>query len=332
MSPMHPIYESSPQPEPDSDFLAGELSHLVAGNCGRMLDARRTPIQIVSVRPETGCFELAIRAFEDVGARWELSLESVYRFQFLHAAARATVSAVAELKRAQEHFAQILEIPVDPDERERTLRRVASAQARLGGLEAPSGDSLTKHIRDREGSAQLAAHLRDFLKGRNLLEIDRVFTRTFVSNPASGGVVKGHEIVLAELGLCPFKGQIVRDAAIFDGPGSKEIRAEHLIARLAFTRALWHGVGRDSVVLYRGAASDGPLGAPRPSCLLSATFSEEVARAHFQGAASTRSALLQRRRASVKRLLMTFLETEAMNERFREAEAVLLAGPTGAAF
>jgi hypothetical protein len=29
---------------------------------------------------------------------------------------------------------------------------------------------------------------------------------------------------------------------------------------------------------------------------------------------------------------MTFLETRAMNERFREAEAVLLADPTNAAF
>lgn len=32
------------------------------------------------------------------------------------------------------------------------------------------------------------------------------------------------------------------------------------------------------------------------------------------------------------RLLMTFIETRAMNERFREAEAVLLADPAGRVF
>ena len=35
---------------------------------------------------------------------------------------------------------------------------------------------------------------------RGLAALDRDFTETFVSNPNSGELVKGHAIVLAELG------------------------------------------------------------------------------------------------------------------------------------
>ena len=57
------IYASDPDARPDADFLPGELRHLVVGNQGRLLDARRTPIAITAVMPETGGFEVEIGAF-----------------------------------------------------------------------------------------------------------------------------------------------------------------------------------------------------------------------------------------------------------------------------
>jgi hypothetical protein len=66
--------------------------------------------------------------------------------------------------------------------------------------------------------------------------------------------------------------------------------------------------------------------APRAS-FVSATFSVDVAREHFLGGPDTRTAVLWRRRVPIDRLLMTFVETRALNGRFKEAEAVLLAEP-----
>ena len=44
-----PIYESDPEPAPDSDFVDAELSHLLAGNRGRLRDVRRTPFTVTGV-------------------------------------------------------------------------------------------------------------------------------------------------------------------------------------------------------------------------------------------------------------------------------------------
>jgi hypothetical protein len=162
--------------------------------------------------------------------------------------------------------------------------------------------------------------------------MDGHFARVFVSNPASGEVVKGHAIVLAELGLCPYGGKVVRDPDLFAGPWSKARRAEHLLARMAFTQELWFRVGAADLPLYRAAATDGPLPERRPASFVSATFSREVAEAHFTGGPATRVAVLWRQSVPLDRLLMTFLETEAMNLAFKEAEAVVIGDPGNRAF
>ncbi|HET6866787.1 MAG TPA: hypothetical protein VFH80_12790 [Solirubrobacteraceae bacterium] len=101
------IYASDPDARPDAEFLPGELRYLVIGNRGRLLDARRTPID------------------------------------------------------------------------------------------------LTRHISRREGDPRLYDLLDEVMTDRGLAELDHDFSATFVTNPASGELVKGHAIVLAELGLCP---------------------------------------------------------------------------------------------------------------------------------
>jgi hypothetical protein len=105
-------------------------------------------------------------------------------------------------------------------------------------------------------------------------------TQAYISNPGSGEVIKGHAIVLAELGLCPFTGKAVRDPATFAGEWDRSRRAEHIVARSGFTRALWD-----------------------------------------------RAAALLRQPLPLNRLFLSFLETEAMNGRYLEAEAILIAAP-----
>ncbi|MGO9498386.1 MAG: hypothetical protein ACLQA5_17025 [Solirubrobacteraceae bacterium] len=325
------IYASDPDPAPDSDFVPGELRDLVTGNRGRLLDARRTPITVTAVKPAIGAFELELGAFEDAGARWELALEEIWRFQFARGGAVAPPDAVAELESALRRFDRELVIDPDPAAREATLRRIDRARAdmRLG---SPVPVDVAARVLARSGDPELFALLDGLLADRDVADLEQRFASAFVSNPRSGEFVKGHAIVLAELGLCRYRGKVVRDPNTFEGPDRKERRAEHLVARLAFTRELWSGIGEETVTLYRGAAVDGPLPEPSSSSFVSATFSREVSAAHFEGGATTRTAVQWRQSVPVTRLLMTFLETREMNGRFREAEAVLIGDPANRAF
>jgi len=307
----------------------------VIGNQGRLLDARRTPITITAVVLETGGFEVEIGAFEDAGARWELPLEQVRGFQFARAGTIAASDALAELERAAARYDQEMVIDVDGRARDQTLHRIAMARKgildRLAGREFPAID-LGHHISLREGDHRLYGVLDEVMATRGLEQLEHEFSAAFVSNPAAGEIVKGHAIVLAELGLCPYRGKIVRHPELFTGDWSKARRAEHLVARLAFERELFSSRGVDTVTVYRGAAVDGALPAPRPSSFVSATLSREVATAHFEGGPTTRTAVLWRQDVPITRLLMTFLETREMNAPFREAEAVLIGEPQNRAF
>jgi hypothetical protein len=320
------VYESDPDRAPDTDFVPGELGLLVAGNTGRMLDARRTPVTVAAVRPQVGAFVVEIGAFEDAGAQWELPLEDVGRFQFARDAARADT---AELEQARARFDRIEEVPAAPDARAETLRRVAGerAAARAWLRDRLPAIDVAAAIARREGAPELYALLEERLGEHAAM--DRAFSAAFVSNPGAGEMVKGHAIVLAELGLCPYRGKVVRDPSTFAPERSRARRAEHLVARLGFTQALWSLLGHATVTLYRAAAAEGPLPAPRPASLVSATFSRTVAEAHFEGGAT---AALWRQAVPLDRLLMTFLETPALNAPYREAEAVLLADPVNRAF
>jgi hypothetical protein len=324
------VYESDPRAAPDSDFVAGALAHLVAGNRGRLLDARRTPVAVVGVRPDTGMFAVEVRGFEDAGARWELPVEDAGRFQFVRDSRRAPDDVVAALADAARRFDRPGDVACVAGAREDTVRRLGDERRRARERLAGHAVDVAGAIARREGDPWLFAALGDFLAERGLAELDREFARVFVSHPGSGEVVKGHAIVLAELGLCPYSGKVVRDPATFAGAWAKERRAAHLLARLAFTQELWSGLG--DAQLYRAAATDGPLPERRPGSFVSATFSREVAEAHFAGGPATRVAVLWRQAVPLDRLLMTFLETEAMNRIYREAEAVLIGDPDNRAF
>lgn len=329
------IYAFDPDARPDTDFVAGDFRHLVIGNRGRLLDARRTPIAITAVAPETGGFEVEIGAFEDAGARWELPLEEVRRFQFARGGSVVTSDALAALQRAAARYDRELVIEVDRTARDLTLDRIAVTRGRirdqLAKVELPTID-LTHHISRREGDPRLYALLDEVMAARGLEQMDHEFSARFVSNPASGEAVKGHAIVLAELGLCPYHGKVVRHAELFTGQWSKARRAEHLVTRLAFGQELFSTLGVDTLTVYRGTAVEGLLPAPRPASFVSATLSREVAIAHFDGGPKTQTAALWRQEVPVTRLLMTFLETREMNSRFHEAEAVLIADPHNRAF
>jgi hypothetical protein len=80
------------------------------------------------------------------------------------------------------------------------------------------------------------------------------------------------------------------------------------------------------VELWRGISADGLLRIDGGETLLSASFDERVARSHLVAGPGRPTRRLLRGLVPTDRLFMTYLETAAMNEHYREAEAVLLAG------
>jgi hypothetical protein len=331
------VYESDPEMDDDSGFVAGELSHLLPGSRARLLDARRTPVTVVDVDGARGSFSVQVDAFEDRGARWELGLEEVDRFQFPDDTPLAAPDVVAGLRAARARFDRELAIDVDLRARAATTEAVVNEQANAHGFLMETGvirgiDPLENYVERRRGEPQLMTVLESYLAERGLLELDRAFAHALVSNPNSGELVKGHAMVLAHLGLTPYRGRLLRDPEAMRAPWSYSARRRHIIARLAFMRALAAAWGLTTVELYRAAAADGPLRMRHGAAFVSATFSCDVAQAHFRGGPSTVAAAIWRQRIPVDRLFMTFLETAAHNQRFLEAEAVLIGDPDSPMF
>jgi hypothetical protein len=329
-----PIYDSDTEMRPDSDFISADLDRLVIGNKGRMLDARRTPVTLVGVEAERGAFVVRVEAFEDAGATWELFLGELDRFQFERDGARASADDVGELRQSLAQFDRELLIECTPGDRDASLkelrRRRRRVREQLGDrLDAGAVDA-ERSISRRKGDSRLYLLTEDLLDEHGHGAVERDLLTPLISNPRAGEMVKGHAIVLAELGLCPYQGRIVRDPDVFAGRRSKEVRSEHLLWRLALTQELWSSVG--SVPIFRAAASDDALRRGANPSFLSATFSRAVADSHFEGGSSTRAAVLIKQALPLERLFMSFLETRAMNDRFREAEALLIGSNSAPAF
>jgi hypothetical protein len=299
-----------------------------------MLDPRRTPVTIARVDDATASVELVVEAFEDRGARWLLPIEDIGGFQFERGATRLAPGRREELRTLAERFAGTIEIAADANAREDTLCAWKDERERiqplLAGMPQLAAIDLAACVARREGAPAAVAALGGLLDAAGLAALERDLAVTYVSNPRSGEVVKGHAIVLAEMGLCRYSGPPVRNPALFSGEGAKAARRRHVLLRLAFLAELAALLGVAEVELFRGMAFDGLRDAPRSGSFVAASFSREVAVAHFDSAVA--SALLARQRVPVARLFMTFLETAEMNERYREAEAVLLVEPGNPVF
>lgn len=325
-----PVYQHDPERAPDTEFVRGHVRYLVVGNYARLLDMRRTPVLVVGVDEQAGFVELEVGAFEDVGARWLVTFEQVSaKYQFARESTKLSAATTRAYAATAKRLNQPLRIAIDPVRRAETLerlateRRIADAWLSDAGITTFDAQPL---IAARTGWETAHRCLEDFLRERGVAEIERTFATTYVSNPHSGETVKGHAIVLAELGLVPFRGTIVRSPATFADAWSREQRATHILARMALTQALWSRAERcESLMLYRGVAVATALRFRPRATFISATFAREVAEHHFDSAGAT-AAALYRQVLPLDRLFMSFLETEAMNQQFLEAEGILL-GP-----
>jgi len=329
------VYETDPDAAPDSAFVPAELGHLVPGARLRLRDDRRTPLRVLGVDLPRGLVALEVGAFEDAGARWELPVEDVARLQAPRDAPRAPPAQVGALREAVARLDRPLRVPAPAAARAATLARVARERAALRPVLDAAGVPARLDVADaverRTGPPELVALADALVARRGLTELDRAFCEELVRQGA-GEEVKAHAIVLAELGLCPYKGKVLRDPALLEGRRSRARRAEHLVLRMGLAQELWARTGRPTVTLLRAATADGELPPPPRGSFVSATCSRAVAEDHFAGGPTTRVAVLLRQEVALERVVLSFLETAAMNARFREAEVLLVGAPRTRSF
>jgi hypothetical protein len=329
-------FQSDPNRSPDSEFEPGELHHLCLGNEGRLLDFRRTPVRIDKLCDETGLATVRILAFEDKGALWDLPYEDVGKYHFRRCSLRASHQAIERIRDAVREFNREMDIRCDSRIREQTLQAVSlerqRAEAWLNEHSRffQSGNCITAG--EPEGSPLLYADTRNYLSERKVWDLEAVFTRQYVSYMLNE-MVKAHRIAIAHLALAPYNGKVLRDPVQTTDLLSLERRATHVIVRMGFVQAVFQRCGFKSVVLYRMESCDGPLHSRRSGTVLtSASFRMDIVQEMSGWSDPNRTVAIYRQAVPIQRLLMTYLETEAMNRPFREAEAILLSDPGNAAF
>ena len=322
------VYQFNPDMLLDTSFHPGDLKYIVPGNEGRMLDPRRTPVRVLDVKHGSGFFVVEILDFEDKGASWELPLECVDRCQFATGSTEASKADIALYMEIISRLDRPLEMPADPRRRATTEASIASLRKDVGAWLESESVFLTSgaplDFSGQTGSPALWSDLERFMTAAGLWDVEAAFAEQYVRNPYSGELVKGHRIVLAELGLAPFEGKQVRDPDLFGGSWSKQQRADHILHRLAFVRELFERLGQPSVVLYRGLSCQGQPEARGNDSFISATFSLEVAMSHFDSRDRSSTGVLLRQSVPIERVFMSFLETAQMNQQFKEGEVVLL--------
>jgi hypothetical protein len=326
------IHEYDKNMAPDSDFTPGEPGLLREGNRCRLLDPRRTPGVIERYFPESATFRWRISAFEHVGKFWDLPAEDVTRFQFEKGSRRLGAEEAAAIARAIETYGAPLRI--EPSDESRRLAEAEVDEARDRAVEWLRRESAFFSLGEgldlgsRTGPRALSRDLLEYMGSLKLREVETRTAENIVLNPRSGEWVKGMEIVLAEMGLARFDGTVTRTHDVFQGRGDRETRRAYLVSRLGFVRAYFGMLGVDGVRLYRGVF----IGGVRPKqsgSLVSYTFSREVARSFSEPEARgpVDDPVLVEKLVPVRCLFATYLETEAMNAEYKEAEALVLEDP-----
>ncbi|WP_299419130.1 hypothetical protein [uncultured Shimia sp.] len=323
------ITHTSPPPK----AKVATLANLTRGATLWMRDPRRTPVCVTALNEDTASFTVEVLDFEDRGARWTFPVWQSDKF--LCNVEMPTLPTVTQeaLQTASQRLNRPLLVPT------KTAQR-ASTEAKLTKLTAQAHAWLTNAgLRTAPASTpETFSALTDpdalsaWLTHHNVQHIETDVATQYVSNPHAGETIKAHRLALADLGLCPFEGRILRDTTELTGSKAMPHRRRHILARLAFLRAVFALLGMSHVPLYRVIYSDTALTPPRPSGFTSATFSQEVALRFLKAGQAKRHAALYWQHVPVTRLFMTHLETPQMRGLYDEHEALLLSAPSGPLF
>ena len=321
---------------PSSDLRTAEMRDLRDGVPLYLNDPRRTPVKVLGIDPATASFFLRVEAFEDEGAEWAFALWEVGKFLVPPDKPQLTMDAVDALTVNVEKLNRRVEILCEEATTQQTLREIADRADALRLACQKQGWGLptdAKALLDRETShPKWVAALAGILEAEGLALIEETFAKEYVSNPNASEMIKAHRIVLAQLGLCPYRGEPLRDPKWLQPPFDSKSRSQHIFTRLAFMRMAFGQAGLDRVPLFRAVYSDKAISPPRNRGFVSSTFSEEVATALLESARQAYFKQLLSQDVPAVRLFMTFLETPQLTEKYQEAEAVLIFEPGNGVF
>lgn len=328
-------YEQHSSPPPEG-LIPATLAHLVTGQTLFLSDPRRTPVVIARVDTATASFAVRVLAFEDAGASWDLPLWDVSKFLTDPQADRLTHLQQTALQNRASALRQHTAIAVQTQDRTRSQQDIAAALQDARAWLARAHPNLPADagalLNSTEANPDWSAACAGFLRHKGVQSMDLAFATQYASNPHASEVIKGHRIVLAQMGLCPYQGDILRDPEALQGKWSRSARRAHIVARLGFMAAMLEQLELAALPLYRVVCSDTRLTPPRNTGFVSASFSRDVALSLFTAGQTTRSAALYWQSVPGTRLFLSFLETPALSRKFQEAEAVLLFDPTARPF
>jgi hypothetical protein len=320
----------------EEELTDAQLSHLIPGQTLFLRDPRNTPVRVRSCTPETASFVVCVSDFEDAGAEWVLPLWDVAKFRVALGAERLRSSETNTLAQSVAEFDLITHIPVNSDVQRATKLEIEHCQNDIAAaldqnfFDLPTNTST--FTSGEEPSDQWGAALESILNARGVLDLDREFAGQYASNPHAGEIIKGHRIVLAELGLVPYQGHIVRDPATFEERWAKPYRRNHILTRLAFMRAMLSKLGLLEVPLYRTIYSDIELRRPENRGFVSSTLRHEVAASLFASGQRKRVSATFWQRVGMDRVFMSYFETPQLSQRYQEAEVILLFDEANAVF
>lgn len=309
----------------DSEFKDGALQWLKEGNLCRLLDGRRTTGYIETIFEQSAMFRWRITQFEDKGKYWDLPFNAVNSFQFELQVEPIPPEKVAHYEALEASFSKVLHII-------RTLNHYEETQKELALFEHEAMAYIQKQTGEISGfdlehftvNETLFDVFESYMASHDLIKEELRTQMLLVLNPDSGEWMKGLKIVLAEMGLTSYKGMIPRTADIFEGRNSKENRKKYLLHRLAFLRACYRYFGHEEVPLFRGMATESEYTRVERS-LVSCTFDCKVAQSFsgFEPVCPYRNGYVVKMTVPVDQLFMTYNETRAMSQQYKEAEAVI---------
>jgi hypothetical protein len=280
-----------------------------------------------------GFFRWEISDFEDAGKHWDVTFERASAYQFKIGAPRLDLAEVVKLRSRIEALDQALAIDAG-DEARLAIKRTFARETKEAALWLSEKSEFFKanaviDFQCRIGPASLRADFNRFMAAHGLAEIEQRTAEIQVLNPHSGDWIKAMQIAMAEVGLKAYKGSQTRSPGAFAGIGSRENRSKYVIARMAFLRAAFHKMNLSCAELYRGMSTEREWQADTPGQYRfwsSWTFNRKVAEyfSDFAPGSWQKNSYLLKRSIPVEKLFMTFLETDAMNQQYSEAEAIVL--------
>ena len=238
-------YQYNPDRLSDSHFEKGSLERLVIGNECRLLDYRRTPLRVRELREAAGLVILEILDLEDKGNTWDIPIEDIAGFQFALDSRRADPEAVARYAAIADRLARPAAVTCDEGAWYATVADLAEAEQaavewirlRSTALHAGVRPDFSRPM----GIEGLYADIEAYMSHHGLAHIEAIFAAHYVGKFHYSEFVKAHRITIAEMGLVPYEGKVLRDESALQGEFARARRREHVIRRMAFVRAIYRG-------------------------------------------------------------------------------------------